>query len=59
MTRPENDKKYSESKLEATTPKKSVKSEDIFHDSRSLTIIHAGSEYTLRITKQNKLILTK
>ena len=36
-----------------------VTSEQIFAGRQSISIIHAGSLYTLRITKQNKLILTK
>jgi hemin uptake protein HemP len=36
-----------------------VTSEQIFAGRQSITIVHAGSAYTLRITKQNKLILTK
>ena len=38
---------------------KKLKSKDIFKDSKIITIIHDEQEYQLRITKANKLILTK
>ncbi len=34
-------------------------SEALFGQGRELVIIHGGQEYRLRITRQNKLILTK
>ncbi len=38
---------------------KKITSEEIFENSTVITIIHDGQEYQLRITKANKLILTK
>lgn len=37
----------------------SVKSSDLFREARSVCIEHAGQRYLLRLTKENKLILTK
>ncbi|MCF6354524.1 MAG: hemin uptake protein HemP [Candidatus Polarisedimenticolaceae bacterium] len=34
-------------------------SQDLFKHHKELVIEHAGQEYRLRITRQNKLILTK
>lgn len=34
-------------------------SAELFSDSKELLIEHGGDEYRLRITRQNKLILTK
>lgn len=34
-------------------------SEALFQDGREVLISHAGQEYRLRITRQNRLILTK
>jgi len=36
-----------------------VRSEDLFDGSRELIIRHGSEEYRLRITRANKLILTK
>ena len=36
-----------------------VSSSDLFRGEREIVIVHAGSEYLLRITKSDKLILTK
>lgn len=36
-----------------------IDTKDIFDNTTIITIIHAGQEYQLRITKSNKLILTK
>ena len=38
---------------------KKITSEEIFENSTTITIVHDGQEYQLRITKANKLILTK
>jgi len=38
---------------------KNIDSKDIFKDKNTVVIIHDGQEYYLRITKSNKLILTK
>ncbi len=37
----------------------SVTSEQLFRGARTLCIEHAGQRYLLRITRENKLILTK
>lgn len=34
-------------------------SRDLFRGQRELVIVHGGSEYLLRITRADKLILTK
>jgi hemin uptake protein HemP len=34
-------------------------SRDLFVGTREITILHAGDAYNLRLTAQNKLILTK
>jgi hemin uptake protein HemP len=36
-----------------------IDSRDLFVDTRELTIMHRGDIYRLRLTAQNKLILTK
>lgn len=36
-----------------------ISSTALFRDDREVTIIHRGQEYRLRITKGDKLILTK
>jgi hemin uptake protein HemP len=36
-----------------------VESERLFQGGQEVVIRHAGTEYRLRITRQNKLILTK
>jgi len=36
-----------------------VESRDLFAGTREVTIAHAGAVYRLRLTAQNKLILTK
>lgn len=38
---------------------KKINSEEIFENTTTITIVHDGQEYQLRITKANKLILTK
>lgn len=37
----------------------SITSEELLRNTRELIIVHAGKEYRLRITSNNKLILTK
>ena len=34
-------------------------SQELFAGTRELVILHAGSEYRLRLTSQGKLVLTK
>lgn len=36
-----------------------VTSEELMRGNKELVIVHAGMEYRLRVTSQNKLILTK
>ena len=38
---------------------KKINSNEIFDNTTTITIVHDGQEYQLRITKANKLILTK
>ena len=38
---------------------KKINSKEIFENGTTITIIHDNQEYQLRITKANKLILTK
>jgi hemin uptake protein HemP len=38
---------------------KKINSKEIFGNTSIIIIIHCGYEYQLRITKENKLILTK
>ena len=38
---------------------KKIDSKEIFNQTNIITIVHDGQEYQLRITKANKLILTK
>ncbi|APW66009.1 MULTISPECIES: hemin uptake protein HemP [Arcobacteraceae] len=38
---------------------KKIHSKEIFNRSKIITIVHDGQEYQLRVTKANKLILTK
>lgn len=35
------------------------KSDDLFRDARTVCIEHSGQRYLLRLTRENKLILTK
>ena len=38
---------------------KTVTSDDLFHGARIIHIQHGDAQYQLRLTKENKLILTK
>lgn len=38
---------------------KSITSEELLQNVQELIIVHAGEQYRLRITSNNKLILTK
>lgn len=38
---------------------KKINSKEIFDQTNIITIVHDGQEYKLRVTKANKLILTK
>lgn len=48
-----------ESSCNATRSRRSVTSAELMGQGNELIIQHAGHEYRLRITKQEKLILTK
>lgn len=39
--------------------KRVISSEDLFGAHQEIIILHAGEEYRLRITNNNKLIMTK
>ena len=41
------------------TPPARIHSEQLFAAGREVLIVHRGEEYRLRITRQDKLILTK
>jgi hemin uptake protein HemP len=42
-----------------TTEQRQIASTWLFHGRREIVIVHHGQEYRLRITKADKLILTK
>ena len=50
-----------ESVAEAVTTieQRQIASTSLFHGRREIVIVHHGQEYRLRITKADKLILTK
>ncbi len=50
--------KFNWKKMEEKKDKK-INSKQIFENTTTITIVHDGQEYQLRITKANKLILTK
>jgi hemin uptake protein HemP len=63
---PENDKRNEVKATEATPQRRTVHigkgritSGELFGTARQLVIVHGDDAYTLRITAQNKLILTK
>jgi len=39
--------------------KRTITSAELFGDQREIILLHAGVEYRLRITSNNKLIMTK
>lgn len=39
--------------------KRTATSKELFGDEQEIIILHAGEEYRLRITSNNRLILTK
>ena len=43
----------------AASDQRQVSSTALFHGRREIVIVHHGQEYRLRITKADKLILTK
>ncbi|MBI2276713.1 MAG: hemin uptake protein HemP [Dechloromonas sp.] len=42
-----------------TQPRPRIASEDLLRGNSALEIEHAGQRYLLRVTRENKLILTK
>ncbi len=46
-------------KAEKTGAVKQMKVSDLMGDAREIIIVHQGDEYHLRLTSNNKLILTK
>ncbi|MEO1494169.1 MAG: hemin uptake protein HemP [Pseudomonadota bacterium] len=44
---------------EAEAERPTVSSEDLLQGAKIITIDHEGTFYTLRLTRQNKLLLTK
>jgi hemin uptake protein HemP len=42
-----------------TSEQRQIVSTSLFHGRREIVIVHHGQEYRLRITKADKLILTK
>jgi hemin uptake protein HemP len=44
---------------DADAPPRAVSSEALLQGARRLTIAHGGEVYTLHLTRQNKLLLTK
>jgi len=52
LTRPANEQA-------GCTPRRVVTSQELLGGGRELIIVHAGEEYRLRITSNEKLILTK
>lgn len=50
----------SSAKDKVTSPElKEISSDSLFDNNKELIIKHSGKKYRLRITKQDKLILTK
>lgn len=48
-----------ESRSAPAVPRLRMSSRDLFRGQRELVILHGGNEYLLRITRADKLILTK
>ena len=48
-----------ESRSASTAPRLRMFSRDLFRGQREIVILHGGNEYLLRITRADKLILTK
>jgi hemin uptake protein HemP len=49
----------SEPSTAVSSPRTRLSSRDLFRGGREIVILHAGQEYLLRITRTDKLILTK
>ncbi|MBO3277733.1 hemin uptake protein HemP [Pseudomonas schmalbachii] len=46
-------------RLKSRTPRRHIPSHILLGEAKELVIEHEGVEYVLRLTRQNKLILTK
>ena len=57
MTEPEASR--SESRSASAASRLRLSSRDLFRGQREIVILHGGNEYLLRITRADKLILTK
>lgn len=57
--RPNRDKPAPAADSEAGRPELCISSRSLFGNASEIFIRHCGSEYRLRITRQDKLILTK
>jgi hemin uptake protein HemP len=51
--------KFTERKQTSDMAKRVISSEELFNGQQEIIILHAGEEYRLRITSNNRLILTK
>lgn len=51
--------RFQDRKDTAGMAKRTINSAELFDDQREIIILHAGVEYRLMITSNNKLILTK
>jgi hemin uptake protein HemP len=49
----------SDSPGDSSGDQRQIPSSSLFHGRREIVIVHHGQEYRLRITKADKLILTK
>ncbi len=61
-TTPDDDASRRAVNAAATTvraPSREVDVRDLMGDAREVTLLHAGQRYALRITSNNRLILTK
>ncbi|MCG8029330.1 MAG: hemin uptake protein HemP [Candidatus Thiodiazotropha taylori] len=56
---PQNDPRRETKQIDTPTAIRRLSSESLMSGQNRLVILHNGDEYTLRITRQGKLILTK
>ena len=56
---PPSARSWSPDPAQPPAPPRAVTSEALLQGSRRLTIAHGGEVYTLHLTRQNKLLLTK
>lgn len=57
--KPDQSDSYSRAVRSISLSNNSIDSRDLFHGVREITIAHGDETYRLRLTAQNKLILTK